>query len=275
MDRNAAPRPGAGGQSARRFRELDARAPGIDTSWGLVSFAPPSPTDEAAFDAARAYQLASHHGGRPPSSIAGVMLAMAHAQYEWPDGGPAQRLVYVVRWDGVTWMPSGPPMADGRGQPGPVVGTQTTVIDAISGAWLGTSLTGARASLDSEGDAMSGNSPAEADLASVWADRSDMDDAFIVKAGAISRGVRHQVLDASTTLDPLALPARLTEIGTTFAGTLRALDEAVGPFIGAQELADIVLNLQNIVDSAERAVGRPLPRARVSVTEAAQAVLTR
>lgn len=99
-----------------------------------VSLTPAPPESRPALDAAAAYQRAARRVGASIGRST-VGLAMATTRLVWDDGGPAERLVYVVRWDNVSWMPSGPRRADGRGR-GPVIGTRTVLVDAGTGALL-------------------------------------------------------------------------------------------------------------------------------------------
>jgi hypothetical protein len=67
----------------------------------------------------------------------------------------------------------------------------------------------------------------------------------------------------------------LSELGTDFAQRLRALDEAVGPGVGPNELADICAALEAMLNAAESAGSRPLrPEARQALTHAVRDILT-
>lgn len=263
---------GASAGPPPRFRTVELRAPDADPSWGSVSFLPPVASEKASLDgeidANIAYQLAVEHAVQRSWPIGTVMLAVADASSEWPYGGPTRRLVFVVRWEGVTW-PGDRPALDEPARPGAVVGRQTVIIDANTGAFLGTSM-----AVDADPQRWVDRSK-ECDLATVWTRRPDMDATFIVKAGSMSRGLWYQVLEACTVPHPPELPARLVETGRHFAETLRLLDEVHGPVIGPAELADIIATLDHIIDTAERVVGRPLLEERIALTQAARAVLAR
>jgi hypothetical protein len=88
-----------------------------------------------AFGVAMSLMPPSDPGDRPS-----VMLAIGRREWGWPDKGPVERLIYVVRWENTTWMPSGGP-APGPDEPAPrlhhVHGPQTTLVDAGTGAHLG------------------------------------------------------------------------------------------------------------------------------------------
>jgi hypothetical protein len=98
-----------------------------------VLLSPPSDAGPT-LDAAAAFQRAAQRGVASTGRAA-VFSAMATTRRNWIDDGPAERLVYVVRWDNLSWVPSGPPCPDGRGR-GPAIGTRTVIIEAETGSVL-------------------------------------------------------------------------------------------------------------------------------------------
>jgi len=192
----------------------------------------------------------------------------------WPDDKLDERLVYIVRWDEVSWMPSYPAGTDSRRRR-PAVGSRTALIDAATGTFLGTHMSGTSPVDDAEDAGTSQDVATQQDLAKVWADRSYMDARFVVKAGSVSRWWRREIFQAVAGLESAAVAERLSEIGTDFARRLRALDQAVGPGIGPTELADVHAALEAMLDAAESAASQPLPpQARQLHTHAVRDVLT-
>lgn len=115
-------------------------------SFGL-RLSPPQAHTRGTIDAATAFGVAMSFA--PPSYPAdrpSVTLALGRRKWGWPDHGPIERLIYVVRWENTTWMPSGGP-APARGEQAgrlqSVTGPQTTLVDAHTGARLGVHQTGA------------------------------------------------------------------------------------------------------------------------------------
>ena len=108
-----------------------------------LSLVPPPHAPQVSFDAGHAYMLAVREGLSPPSSSRPtIVVAVADNEFGWSDGQQGERLVYVVRWDEVRWMPSGPALPEGAHRE-PVVGLMTTIIDAGTGTRLSTTRTGA------------------------------------------------------------------------------------------------------------------------------------
>jgi hypothetical protein len=116
------------------FDDLGVLAEPVELAGEGVSLRPPPPNLYPVLDAAAAYQQASRQGGAS-SARPTVALAVGITRLSWDDGGPAERLVYVVGWDNVNLRFFGPPRRDGRPH-GAAVGTRTVIVDAGTGTGL-------------------------------------------------------------------------------------------------------------------------------------------
>jgi hypothetical protein len=118
------------------FNDLGILAEPIELPGEGVLLSPPPADLRPSLDAPAAYQRAERQGG-PSSTRPTVALALGIVRPggNWDDGGLAERLVYVVRWDNVNLRFYGPPRRDGRPH-GPAVGTRTGIVDAATGAGL-------------------------------------------------------------------------------------------------------------------------------------------
>lgn len=228
-----------------------------------VSLTPPPPQLRPALDAAAAYQRAARQGGAATARPT-VGLAMATTRLSWDDDGPVERLVYMVQWHNVSWMPSGPPRPDGRGH-GPAVGTRTVLVDAGTGALLLHNLTGTQGGSSSR----ERERPHYESLLTRWAERPGIDPRAAVKAVALAGWTAREVREACAADGAEAVVARLAAVGADFGRRLRALDDAIGPFLHASERAEITADLQRMVSTAEEALGHRWPEACTALIGAA------
>jgi hypothetical protein len=109
-------------------------------SWRGQQLIPAESGLVAALSAEQAGRIA---GGRSDGkdSTASVVLAHMPALDERGDRAATSRLVYLVRHEGVSWMPSYPAGSDPRNHL-PVIGSRTTLVDAMTGEMLSQSFTG-------------------------------------------------------------------------------------------------------------------------------------
>lgn len=235
----------------------------------LTALRPP-PSDVAPeIDAEAAYSSARAHAPCPKGS-GGPAISLAIA--DSPDC--VNTLVYVLRWENVPWSPSGPPQPVGSPPSPRAVGPCLVLIDATTGGSLGAMyMTAHRASTAGRGlrDASSLEETGD-DSASYWESRPHMDARFVVKAAALTRWSHREAIEACRTLAADTLPTRLTDIGAAHARRLHALDQALGPFIGADERATVAANLESMIGIAEKLIGQFLPYAEGQLARAATAV---
>jgi hypothetical protein len=119
---------------SRAYDDLGVLAEPAELIHEGVSLRPPPPVSRSVLDVAAAYQRAARHRGASPGRPT-VVLAAGTARVSWHDDGPAERLVYVVRWDNLMFPSSGPARRDGRPS-GSVIGTRTVIVDSGTGKVL-------------------------------------------------------------------------------------------------------------------------------------------
>jgi hypothetical protein len=171
-------------------------------SWRGDSLTPAEPSRVAALSAGQACQIA---GGRSDSrdSAASVVLAQTPTVGDRGDPEATDRLVYLVRHQGVSWMPSYPAGSDPRTHRA-AVGTRTTLVDAMTGEILGQCLTGtSRADFRGGGPPPRGRSE-NAGLAPLWSRRVHLDGRFVARVEA---SLRQLSLDVSLTSSSAVVPA--------------------------------------------------------------------
>lgn len=105
-----------------------------------MTLAPPPPGITVAVDARTAYRIAQRRGGHPHDHGPTITLAQATTDNPCRTDSAGNmtrliedRLVHVLRWDDITWWPSGPPLPPGHPPRGPVHGTQWIFVDAFTG----------------------------------------------------------------------------------------------------------------------------------------------
>ena len=112
----------------------------------MFDLLPPDPNDAPAFDAVTAYERYEERkrgngSGIGPTIVLARMIRNSIHGEGPPHPGPrtqaTTRLVYLIRWEGVTWQTSGPAPAKGA-QPRSheAIGTHTVVLDAHTGEVL-------------------------------------------------------------------------------------------------------------------------------------------
>jgi hypothetical protein len=202
---------------------------------------------EAAYRSARAHAPCPSQGGGPT-----IYLAIA----DIPEG--LNTLVYVLRWDEVSWMPSFPAGSDPRTHL-PAVGTKTTLVDAMTGEILGQRLTGT-----SRVDNAAGMGPPprgrseNARLAPLWSGQVHLDGRFIARVQASLGQLSLDVsLTSSTTPDIAILRPRVEKLGTRFAEEVLAIATVTGSVLGAKEFDELVMQCRDIADAASKVAGSP------------------
>ena len=105
-----------------------------------MTLTPPPPGVAVAVDARTAYRIAQHRGGCQHDHGPTITLAQATTDtpYRTDSAGNEtrlieDRLVQVLRWDDITWSPSGPPLPPGSPPRRPAHGTQWIFVDALTG----------------------------------------------------------------------------------------------------------------------------------------------
>ena len=113
----------------------------LDYPISLTALRPPKDAvpvlgPEAAYASAREHSHCPTHSGGPS-----IFLALADVRDR------NDLLVYLLRWENVEWAPSGPPPRKGdRPRPVTAAGECIVLVDAITGASMGTMYTGKKPS---------------------------------------------------------------------------------------------------------------------------------
>ena len=256
-----------------QFRDLGVLLTSVDASDGVHVFTPPPPEEQPVISAAVAVVLArkTSHAPRQPAipTVQLVSRSVRRARRVDPDPG---RLAYLVRWDGVSWMPSGPAPGPGerRAVRGPVTGALTVVIDAVTSEVLSTSLTGTRRRRSGDlHDAPVRARGVEAQVAPLWVRRPRLSEAFVAKAEAALQQFRNEAcLTSSTTPGIEVLRPRIQALGVKLVRMLRDLADSTGSVLGADEIDEIVTACRRSADLASRVAGSP-PTSLAEVLDAA------
>lgn len=143
-------------------------------------------------------------------------------------------------------------------------GTRTVLVNAGTGALLLHILTGTE-----RGSPPRPERPRYESLLTRWAERPGIDPRAAIKAVALADWTASEVREACAAESAEAVLARLGAVGAGFGARLRAMDDAIGPFLHARERAEITADLQRMVTAAEEALGYRCPEARAALIDAA------